>query len=311
VSCLAGKNTAPGSCMVELDGRVYEIHVTPLPPRPEHPAEGVYVSRDVTERVAAAERQAHQERMYVTGEIAAVVAHEMNNPIAAIVMFSQMLLESLGEDSRLREHANVILRNADACRRTVSSLLEMSAFPAPEVTAFDAADLLADVGDFLRPLVERTDHRLVVAAPDTAIHVCADEIQIRQVLINLVMNAVQTGEGESGSVTVRAASEGADVVIEVEDEGPGVPADICERIFEPFFSTKPPGIGTGLGLPTSRRIVESHGGTLTLAASGAGRTVFEVRLPRDGAIASSLSQPRNPLAGSHAARGRSARTDDR
>lgn len=288
LSCLAGKDREPGSCTLKLEDRVYEIHVTPLPSRTGRPKETVYVSRDVTDRLAQSERQAHQERMYVVGELAAVVAHEMNNPMAAIVMFSQMLKAGLESDSELERHADVILRNADACRRTVSSLLEMSAFPTPDVGEFSVDALLADVSDFLRPLIERTAHTLHVepsgddAIPqDIKIH--GDEVQLRQVLVNLVMNGVQSSSDQGGGVIIRSFRRGEFAVVEVEDDGPGIPPEIRDRVFEPFFSTKPPGMGTGLGLPTSRRIVAAHGGTLSLTTSEPGRTIFSVQLPLHGA----------------------------
>ena len=286
LSCFATKHTKPNSCTVKLENRVYEIHVTPLPSRTGQAKEAVYVSRDVTERLAQAERQAHQERMYVVGELAAVVAHEMNNPMAAIVMFSQMLKDGLERDSELERHADVILRNADACRRTVSRLLEMSAFPIPDPGEFSVDALLADVSDFLRPLIERTAHTLHIEQPaddaalrDISIH--GDEVQLRQVLVNLVMNGVQASPGAEG-VVIRWFRRDDFVVVEVEDDGRGVPPEIRERVFEPFFSTKPPGMGTGLGLPTSRRIVEAHGGTLSLTVSEPGKTIFSVALPLHG-----------------------------
>jgi two-component system NtrC family sensor kinase len=109
-----------------------------------------------------------------------------------------------------------------------------------------------------------------------------DEVQLRQVLVNLVWNAIQALEGSGGRVEVATseADGGRTLVVDVSDDGPGVPEDRRERIFDAFFTTKPAGRGTGLGLPISRRIVESHGGTLVLASCGPGRTTFRARLPR-------------------------------
>jgi signal transduction histidine kinase len=273
--------------MVNVGGRIYEIHVTPLPVRDGSRSEGLYVSRDITERLAQAEGQAHQERMHVVGELAAVVAHELNNPLAAIVMFSQMLLDGLDGESPLREHADVILRNATTCKHTIRGLLDMAAFPKPEACEVDLADLLEDVTAVLRPLVGKTGHELRVES-GADVSVLAVELQLRQVLVNLVLNAVQAGGERRVVVTIRtsACEDDDDVIIDVEDDGPGIPEDIAEHIFKPFFSTKPPGVGTGLGLPTSRRIVEAHGGTLDLLVSSEGRTVFRIVLPRKGSLRS-------------------------
>ncbi len=288
LTCLAREKALPGSCMIRSNDRVYEIHVTPLPTRVGHPPEGVYVSRDVTERVEAAQRQAHQERIHVVGELAAVVAHEVNNPLAAIVMFSQMISEALengsgrGQSADLKKHADVILRNAEACRRTVSNLLEMSAYPAPEISEIEVADLLLEVAEFLRPLIERKTKQFEIETPEEPIVLRGDELQIRQVLVNLVMNAVQAAGDTPGSVVVRAHQDAERVTIEVVDDGPGVPESIRGRVFDPFFSTKRPGTGTGLGLSTSKRIAEAHGGRLVLKVSDPGETIFSLEIPRSG-----------------------------
>ena len=287
LGCLAGANSLPGSCMVRADERVYEVHVTPLPTRVGHPPEGVYVSRDVTERIEASQRQVHQERIHVVGELAAVVAHEVNNPLAAIIMFSQMISDALedGADfegsADLKKQADVILRNADVCRRTVSNLLEMSAFPASDIGELVVEDLLTDVAEFLRPLIERKMQRFEIDTPDQSIVLRGDELQLRQVLVNLVMNAVQAAGDTPGQVLVRASQHVDRVTIEVEDDGPGVPEGIRARVFDPFFSTKRPGTGTGLGLSTSKRIAEAHGGRLLLSVSEPGKTVFSLELPRN------------------------------
>jgi signal transduction histidine kinase len=108
-----------------------------------------------------------------------------------------------------------------------------------------------------------------------------DELQLRQAVVNLVMNAIQAFEnGTGGQVTMETVGRGEEVAVVVRDDGPGIPPETVEHIFEPFFTTKPPGQGTGLGLPTSRRIVDAQGGRLTLVRTGAGGTVFEIVMPR-------------------------------
>ena len=108
-----------------------------------------------------------------------------------------------------------------------------------------------------------------------------DELQLRQAVVNLVMNAIQAFDGEQmGLVTVDTADRGDEVAVIVRDNGPGIPDEVRDRIFEPFFTTKPRGDGTGLGLPTSRRIVDAQGGRLTLVKSGPKGTVFEIVVPR-------------------------------
>jgi len=290
--CLTERSRPHRPCMLEVGNRVYEVHATTLL-APDGPVAGhLCVSRDVTERIAAADRQAHQERMAVLGEVAAVMAHELNNPLAAIAMFSQMLGTQVAEGTREKESAEVIRRNAETCRQTIRRLLDMAAHPSTEMTEFDVAELLEDVGAFLRPLYERAQVTCTVESGAAHGTILGDMLQLRQVLINLVMNAIQAFEGRPGHVVVSSRDQGEEVEILVRDDGPGIPEEARAHIFQPFFTTKPAGTGTGLGLPTSRRIAEAHGGALELQETGAGGTTFRLVLPRRGTRASSQARAR-------------------
>jgi len=280
--CLTDPARPGRACTLELEGRVYEIRAAPLPPADAGRAGFLCVSRDVTARIAEGERQSHQERMAVLGEVAAVMAHELNNPLAAISMFSQMLEGELAAGSPQRERAEVIRRNTETCKRTIRGLLDMAARATPEVAPFDANDLLHEVGRLLRPVHERAGVELRLRPCDGDATVTGDELQIRQVLINLVMNAIQALEPKGGVVTLSASAVDGGMEMRVEDDGPGIPESARPHIFEPFFTTKRAGVGTGLGLPTSRRIVEAHGGTLDLLSTGPGGSLFRVVLPRNG-----------------------------
>ena len=274
IACLRAAALPRRACALEVNGRVYEVHVSPLPG-----GEGrLCVSRDITERVAQSRVHAHQERMNVLGNISAVMAHELNNPLAAIAMFSQMLEGKLEEGSSTREAAEVIRRNAETCKRTIRGLLDTAVHAPPESVEFDLDDLVDDVRRFLRPIWERAGVEFIAERGDTVLEPKGDELQLRQVLINLVMNSVQAME-DGGTVTIRTARDERGFRIEVSDTGSGISDDARRQIFEPFFTTKPPSIGTGLGLSTSRRIVAAHGGSLALASTGADGTTFVIRLP--------------------------------
>ena len=270
--CLPDR-TAQQACLIEIEKRVFEVHVTALPGSTGR----LCVSRDVTERLAQAEMQTHQERMNVLGNISAVMAHELNNPLAAIAMFSQML-ESQLDDGTAKESAEVIRRNAETCKRTIRGLLDTAGQSPPQTALFDLNELVDDVRRFLMPIYQRANVEFAVEAEGEQSPVVGDELQLRQVLINLVMNAVHAMD-EGGRVVVRIVRTGEGHEIEVEDTGPGIPTKLRDRIFDAFFTTKPPGIGTGLGLSTSRRIVAGHGGTLELARTGPEGTTFRISLP--------------------------------
>ena len=305
--CISDFHNDVERCVVTVDSRVYEINSAILSGPKQAIAGKVFVSRDVTVRVRETEQQTHQERLAVLGEIAAVMAHELNNPLAAISMFSQMLLKGLDTDSTLRSHAEVIHRNTESCTATIRSLLDMATTSTSEFDEFDLHRLILDVAQLLEPVAHRAG--VVVKVDDRAreAHAFGDERQLRQAVVNLVMNAIQALEGgHAGKVTLGADNRGDEVAITIRDNGPGIPAATREHMFEPFFTTKPPGEGTGLGLPTSRRIVDAHGGRLSLVETGPGRTVFEIVVARHDVAATA---PRRPLPrGEHVAAGEAGRS---
>jgi signal transduction histidine kinase len=207
------------------------------------------------------------------------MAHELNNPLAAIRMFTQMIESKLDADSPLREDLDVIERNTRVCNRTIRELLDYATGASPEVGSVDVHASLRDVAAFLRALRERRDCELVLELEAEDPIVVGDEVQLRQVFVNLVMNGLQAvGEGR---VTVRTRLEGSHFIVEVQDDGPGIPPEIAEAVFRPFYTTKPRGSGTGLGLSTARRIAEIQGGGLELVDGRPGETLFRVRLLRE------------------------------
>ncbi len=296
-SCLADFGHRPHACTVVIGTRTFEIHATPLKNAAGDEVARVFVSRDVSERMRQSAQQAHQERMSVLGEVAAVMAHEMNNPLAAISMFSQMLLKGLDEESPLRTHAEVINRNTESCNRAIRSLLDMATTSQSEEADFDLRDTVDDVVQLLSPIAEGKKIMLVVDTEADDGLMLSDELMLRQALVNLVMNAIQAIEGrEDGVVTLGTKERHGDLVVTVEDNGPGIPPELRERIFEPFFTTKPPGEGTGLGLPTTRRIVTALGGELQFFDRQGGGTIFEIHL-RKKAVAPIQSPPITPAVG--------------
>ncbi|MCA8979374.1 MAG: HAMP domain-containing protein, partial [Planctomycetes bacterium] len=276
--CLLDVRSEPRSCVMEIAGGVYEVHSTRLSQEDGGRAGRVLVSRDLTDRIAQDERQIHQERLAVLGEVAAVVAHELNNPLAAISMYNQMLATDLGDDRELSESVDVIQRNVETCKRTIRELLDYATDVTPEIAPVSIADVLEDVSIFLRPLRERSGVELETDCPEEPILVSGDETQIRQVFVNLVVNAIQAMGPSGGRIEVSARLDGEHVVVDVADDGAGIPQGARDEIFRPFFTTKRRGEGTGLGLSTSRRIAEMYGGGLELISTGPTGTTFRVRL---------------------------------
>lgn len=277
LACLGETGSEAHSCTVEVGDMILEIHSTPIPLGESGRQGRILVARDVTLRVSRDEREIHQERLVVLGEVAATMAHELNNPLASISMFNQMMEAKLPQDSELQENIDVIRRNTQTCKSVISELLNYATGAAPESGLVDMDGILEDVTRFLRPLAERRSVSFEWQMDAEQADVRGDEVQLRQIFVNLVINAIQAVEG-GGTVRLSSQNRGENLYVQVQDTGGGIPEGHREDIFRPFYTTKARGEGTGLGLPTALRIAEAHGGGITLVDSGPSGTHFEVRL---------------------------------
>ncbi|WP_205854720.1 hybrid sensor histidine kinase/response regulator [Piscinibacter defluvii] len=234
----------------------------------------------------ARQREAlHQsEKLSALGSLLAGVAHELNNPLT-VVVGRAMQLEEQAASATDRERAQAIRSAAERCTRIVRTFLAMA-------RRQDAVRSATDLNAVLRGALELLGYQLHSGAVlvrtqlDPALpRVLADADQLSQVFLNLLMNAQQAMAGQPGErrLRVRSRRHGGQVRMEVEDNGPGVPAELAGRIFDPFFTTKPVGEGTGVGLAVSLGIVQSHGGTLALETPDGGGARFVVTLPVLGA----------------------------
>lgn len=237
----------------------------------------VMVARDVTERQKAQEWRMKEERMAVVGTLAAALAHELNNPLGAIALFTRNALKRLPSGDPLTDHLATVLRNADQCSRIVRDLLTYARQRAPERRDFDAVELVGDVERTVQPAAERARISLRVDLDSGASRSYGDPDQLRQVLVNLALNAIEAMD-DGGELRLRVAA-GADgsTTFSVRDTGPGVSPDERERIFSAFYTTKPN--GTGLGLAVAQDIVSAHGGRLVLESDVGRGSTFVVSLP--------------------------------
>jgi two-component system, NtrC family, sensor histidine kinase HydH len=220
-------------------------------------------------RRAELERQrAHERRLASLGEMSAVLAHEIRNPLASLKGNAQLLARGLPEDERGRAKAQRVVDEAVRLEALVNHLLEFVRTGAIERAPTDPGALLRDAAAAVDP--ERID----VDADGAPATWPLDGARIRQVLTNLLANAVQAG---SGRVAAAVARRDGRLAFTVRDRGDGIPDEDLARIFEPFFTRRTQ--GTGLGLAVCKRIVEQHGGTLTAANAPGGGAVFTVLLP--------------------------------
>jgi PAS domain S-box-containing protein len=224
------------------------------------------------------------ERLATLGELAAGVVHELNNPLTSITVYAEYLvrkLESQGAEVSDLEKLRRIGASAQRILRFSRDLVQYARPSGKDLEPVDVSAVVQQSVSICEHLVERGGITLEVHVDPELPVIQAIAGQLEQVLINLITNAVHAVEGrEAGRVVVRAKVESpSTILVEVGDSGPGVSELDRERIFEPFYTTKPDGKGTGLGLPIVRNIIDQHRGEITIATSDLGGAAFRVILP--------------------------------
>ncbi|HZE95109.1 MAG TPA: PAS domain S-box protein [Gemmatimonadales bacterium] len=261
---LAGETGLFETMFYRKDGEVRTISVTYSTPQKDE--EVLCLIRDVTDQKMLQEQLIQSEKMSAIGQLVSGVAHELNNPLAGISAFAQLLLAEKRFPPDQRTAAETIYSEARRASRIVQNLLTFA-------RQHKAEKVLTAINQVLDDTLELRAYELRVrgidvrreyddSLPDTM----ADAHQLQQVFLNLITNAEQAMEQRDGHhhhrLTVRTRRTPDAIRIEIEDSGAGIPANLIERIFNPFFTTKPTGSGTGLGLSISLGIVREHEGRI-------------------------------------------------
>lgn len=220
------------------------------------------------------------ERIASIGKMAAGVAHEINNPLSGILIYAEMLRESLqGNAQHLRDLQEIIDQTL-RCKNIVSELLEFSRQSVGKITSFGLKDL---INKTLNLIVNQAFFQNITVTKDIEPEIprmVGDFGQLQQVFTNLFINAADAMDGKGRlEIKARFESERNQFVIMVSDTGPGIPEALREKIFEIFFTTKPAGKGTGLGLTITKNIIKLHGGDVRIECPPEGGTTFIIELP--------------------------------
>ncbi len=227
----------------------------------------------------AARRQiTRSEQLASVGRLAAGVAHEINNPLTGILTFSHMLREKENMDPQDRQDLDLVIHEAARAAKIVRGLLD---FARERPVTVAPVDLNALVRQTVRLLGNREAFQKTVIVEDLADPlppIEGDANQIQQVIVNLALNACEAMP-EGGTLLISTLARNGRVVIQVTDTGHGIKKEHLDKVFEPFFSTKPVGKGTGLGLSVSYGIVEQHGGTLEVESEDGKGSTFTISLP--------------------------------
>jgi signal transduction histidine kinase len=221
------------------------------------------------------------EKLAATGQLAAGVAHELNNPLGNILLYGKLLLEELTPGDPRARNLRHIVENTIRCKRIVKSLLDYAKESETHLAPQDLNELAEASTHMLEHEMRLRDIVCRLHLTGGLPRVPCDRNQIHQVLINLIQNAIQA-VGDRGEIRVATGlgPDGRAVRISVTDDGPGIPPEVLPRIFDPFFTTKP--TGTGLGLSICYGIVEGHHGRLwaeSPVAGNGGGAAFIVELP--------------------------------
>ena len=220
------------------------------------------------------------EKLASLGKLAAGIAHEINNPLGGILIYSHLLLEETPKDSEDYETLKKIVKETTRCKDIVKGLLEFARPKEPEMSPVLINDLLDRSLSIMegQTIFQNIHIRREYGAKLPEI--IADGSQLQQVFMNIILNAAEA-MGESGTLTLRTRSNKKDNTLDIQfqDTGPGIEAKNIKRLFEPFFSTKEVGKGTGLGLAISYSIVRKHGGTIMVNSSVGRGSLFTVKIP--------------------------------
>jgi two-component system NtrC family sensor kinase len=294
------------------DGSPFELEIHGIPVQYQAKPHMLTIARDVTDKKRAAEELVRQremlhqrEKLAALGSLLAGVAHELNNPLSVVVARAVMLEER--DDPTTREAASKIRSAAERCARIVRTFLAMARQQQPEHALVAVREVVSAALDITGYALKTAGIEVTLDFADPMPPVLGDADQLHQVFMNLIINAQQALQDmpvpRRLSLTSRFDRNANAIRITVADNGPGIPEAVRNRIFEPYFTTKPVGVGTGVGLAVCLGIVEAHGGTMSVDSSEALGTVFTIVLPAGSAdgLSAAESQPEHARDGQRCA----------
>jgi signal transduction histidine kinase len=220
----------------------------------------------------------HADRLATIGKLAAGVAHELNEPLTGILGFAELLKERTGMPAPALSDLARIETAALHAREVVRKLLLFARQISPKQSRVAVNRLVQEVVAFFQARLSQHGIKVQTRLDGALPEILADESQIRQIVMNLTINAIHAME-DGGMLTIATRSRGSEIVLSVRDSGKGIPEDIKDKIFLPFFTTKDVDMGTGLGLSVVHGIVQSHHGRIKVASAAGRGAEFKVYLP--------------------------------
>ena len=218
------------------------------------------------------------ERLAMVGQLAAGVAHEINNPLGSILIYSHLLIEDLEKEDPRRGNIEKIVNQATRCKKIVKGLLDFSRQTEPEMKLSDINTIVKEVLSLVERQVMFHNIKVIKKLSPDLPTILLDKNQIQQVLMNIILNAVEAMDGQ-GKLTVETFSDEEYVKTKFTDTGCGISEENMKKLFQPFFTTKETGHGTGLGLSISYGIIRKHNGKISVSSKIGKGSTFTIVLP--------------------------------
>jgi len=220
------------------------------------------------------------EKMSAFGQLSAGIAHEVKNPLAGILGYAQLSLKKTKDDTAIYKNLKVIEKETRRCNSIIENLMKFARQDKPELNPLLLNDVIEDSHVLVDHQMGISQIRLEKNLADDLPSVNGNANQLIQVMMNIMINAQQAMDGEPGTITITSSSLNSSVVeVRIADTGPGLPADIREKIFEPFYTTKKAGEGTGLGLAVTYGIIKDHSGEIQVESEPGQGATFIITLP--------------------------------
>nr|WP_281166812.1 ATP-binding protein [Thermodesulfobacterium thermophilum] len=264
------------------EGGYYYTHLYPVFDQTGKVIKVVHYVEDVTEKKRIEEQMAITEKLAAIGQLAAGIAHEINNPLGGIILCLDNVIRSSMDEKTKNQHIELINQGLSRIQNIIKVLLDFSRTTELNLRVCEVKDLIENVLKLINYYLKEKSIKLKIELEQNLSPVYLDSNKIEQVLLNLILNAVDAMENSEEKVlTIKVYHKDSKMFIEVSDTGSGIPPHVAEKVFDPFFTTKPLGKGTGLGLFISKSIVEQHGGKIWFTTSEKG-TTFVVEIPLEG-----------------------------
>jgi two-component system, NtrC family, sensor kinase len=264
-------------------GKIHLVHFYPVFDENGEIQSVIRYSRDITRQKKVEQRIQHTEKLVAVGQLAAGVAHEINNPLGIMLCYLDLLKRQLTDYPQGLKDLYTVEKQTLNCKRIITDLLQFARGEESEKEPVDINSLIIDVAGIFNHQFKKQKVRLNLHLDEQLAEICLDADKFKQVMVNLLMNALQALDGP-GEVRISTdyLQKRKSVRIVVADNGPGMAAEIRDKIFDPFFSTKKTGESTGLGLSVSYGIIKEHGGEIFVLSEPGKGAQFVIVIPVDG-----------------------------